>query len=88
MKKKAKKTVWSQKKCLEHMLTRYGTQANWVEANVYMTAHEVEKTYGPRCEDYEPLCACCQAWTQWNQTGTVLVTMERDEVLKVLGVKN
>lgn len=87
--KKAKRgLLWDQKKCLDDMLTRYGTQSNWVEANVHMTYHEVVEYYGPQCEEFESLCACCRAWLQWNQNGTVPVTMERNEVLKVLGIKD
>jgi hypothetical protein len=86
-KKQKKSKIWPQKKCLEAMLAQRGTQANWVHANVHMTAHEVEAYFGPMCKDYEPLCSCCQAWVQWNQNGTVPVMMERDEVLKVLEIK-
>ena len=86
-KKKPKSKLWSQIKMLAHMKEQYGFQTNWATATVYMTAREVEECFGKRCEDYEPLCVCCQAWNQWNQTGTVSVTLERDEIIKLLEIK-
>jgi hypothetical protein len=26
------------------------------------------REWGVECRDYEPLCACCQAWRLFNQT--------------------
>jgi hypothetical protein len=86
-KKKAKKAVMTQEHCLERMFDRFGTQAGYVDAEVYMTALEVEKAFGSMCKDYEPLCPCCRAWFQWNQAGKVTVTLERDEVLKLIGAR-
>ena len=73
-----------QEACLRLMKERYGTQTSWVSAEIYLTAPEMEEVFGPRCEEYEPLCACCSAWNQWNRTGKVTVDLERDEVLKIL----
>lgn len=86
-KKKSKKVGWDQKKCLAHMVERYGTQTRWADLEVYLTAPEVESCYGPRCKDFEPGCACCEAWLQWNKTGKVSITVSRDEALKLLGIK-
>jgi len=87
-KKKAKKAktkiVWDQQQCLDNMRSRYGTQTNWADVEVYMTAHEVEAYFGPRCEDYEPLCGCCDAWLQWQRTGKVKITITREEALKAI----
>ena len=30
----------------------------------------MERNWGPRCPDYEPLCACCMAWSIRDTTGT------------------
>ena len=29
----------------------------------------VTEYWGPRCEEYEPLCACCVAWRLLDETG-------------------
>jgi hypothetical protein len=49
-----------------------------------MTAYEVEKHFGKMCKEYEPLCGCCAAWLEWNRTGRVTLTVEREDVLKVI----
>lgn len=77
-----KKTT--QKQCLEKMRERYGTESNWAEVQVYLTAHEMDEFFGPMCEEYEPLCPACRAWFQWNTTGKVTVDLERQDVLKIL----
>lgn len=74
----------NQEASLKIMRERYGTQTNWVSAEIYLTSHEMEEVFGPRCEEYEPLCACCSAWLQWNRTGKATVELERDEVLKLI----
>lgn len=83
--KKKKAASWDQEKCLANMRERFGTQSNWVRAEVYMTAHEVEEFFGPQCDEYEPYCGCCKAWLEWNETGKVTVTwIERHELLKLM----
>lgn len=74
-----------QRELLEDMQKRYGTQTNLVRANVYMTAREVEAYAGPRCEDLEPRCPVCEAWSQWDKSMQCPVLLEREEVLKLLG---
>jgi len=86
-KAKAKKLVLDQKKCLAHMEERYGTQTRWAEVEIYLTAAEIESFFGPMCKEYEPYCACCQAWFQWQKTGKVSIAVSRDETLKFLGIK-
>lgn len=83
-KKKKKPKLASQKQLLNNMRERYGFQTNWATANVYLTAREVEAYFGKRCKEYEPLCGCCEAWLEWNKTGKVTLTLERDEVLKLM----
>lgn len=82
-----KKTGLDPKKTLAYMQERYGTQTQWADVEVYLSAAEVESCFGPRCEEYEPYCACCQAWFQWQKTGKVSVTITRDEALKLLEIK-
>jgi hypothetical protein len=82
----AKKKKPTQNQCIKNMRSRYGTESDYVNAEVYMTGPEVEEAFGPMCERYEPLCSCCRAWVQWNTTGKVTVTLCRDEVLEILGV--
>lgn len=66
------------------MRRRYGSETRWAQVNLYMTAYEVEKHFGKMCKEYEPLCGCCAAWLEWNRTGRVTLTVEREDVLKVI----
>jgi hypothetical protein len=78
--------VKDKNKQLALLRKKYGTRIDEVEVTLHMTALELEACYGPMCKEYEPACACCEAWVQWNRTGTVTVSVERDEILKILGV--
>jgi hypothetical protein len=51
---------------------------------VYLTATEVTEFFGKRCDDYEPLCACCKAWIEWQETGMVTFTIGRKLALYAL----
>ena len=33
------------------------------------------ETYGQRCPDYEPGCACCEAWQVYDISGDALVAV-------------
>ncbi|MCK4491103.1 MAG: hypothetical protein KAU03_00660 [Candidatus Altiarchaeales archaeon] len=45
---------WECNKCYEEAM-----HENWLE-------EMIEKLYGKRCKDYEPGCACCQAWDVYD----------------------
>lgn len=71
---------------LEVLKKKFGLNLNWVEANIPMTYSEVEKYFGPECEQYSHLCATCNAWTQfYTNNQIVTVVIERDHVLECLG---
>jgi hypothetical protein len=82
MKKKSKKD--SNKKMLDAMYKRYGTQINFIEVDIHMTESEVIKHCGTACEDYERGCPVCDSWDQWRRTGTVKVLLYRDDVIKMI----
>jgi len=84
MAKKFKKTAWTKEQQTKFLKKRFGTNVNYVEATVPMAAFEVEEIFGKMCEEYEPLCGCCSAWLEWNKTGKVTVTLERNEIIKWL----
>ena len=85
---KKKKSTKSKKKIhdenLKQMISRYGTNSMWGEAELYLTYDEVEKYYGKECEEYEPLCGCCKAWVEWQQKGKVTVMFEREKFVKLM----
>jgi len=40
---------------------------------------------GQACEDYDPLCACCRAWVEWNTNEKkVTIGLERDKIIDLL----
>lgn len=45
---------WECNKCYEEAM-----HENWLE-------EMIERLYGKRCKDYEPGCACCQAWNVYD----------------------
>ncbi len=45
---------WECEKCFEE-----ASHEGWLEENI-------EKLYGEKCKDYEPGCACCQAWDVYD----------------------
>jgi hypothetical protein len=83
MKKKSKPvSSATQTKLLKE---KYGTSMNWVDVTLPMTYHEMEEHFGPMCEEFEPLCACCRAWVQWHTSEQrVTVSLERNAVLKIM----
>lgn len=81
----AKKTkLLSNKKQLEDLQKRFGSNGNWVQVNLPMTFNEVESYFGKECEEYNHLCGCCQAWSEWHKTHRVTVNLERKEIIQVL----
>lgn len=84
MAKKNKLMVGS-KKQLEALKAKYGHSINHVDVTLPMTYNEVLSYFGPPCEEYEPLCGCCRAWVEWQTSGQrVTITLERDEVIKMI----
>lgn len=75
---------WPQDRCLANMRERYGAQVDTAKVEMYMTLHEVESYLGQMCKNYDPYCACCQAWVQWNARGTVSVTVRREDIFPLL----
>lgn len=73
-----------QQKQYESMIVRRGTQAKWGEAELYLTANEMERYYGERCEEFDSYCESCQAWLEWNKTGKARLLFERDVFIKLL----
>lgn len=64
---------------------KFGTNLGWIKLQVPMTHYEVEKYFGPECEEYEPICACCCAWKQWHSDNQVVsVYLSRDAIIECL----
>lgn len=42
-----------------------------------VTKEELLRVVGPKCAEYEPGCACCEAHLQWQREGTMDVLVER-----------
>ena len=68
----------------DEMITRRGTQAMEVSAEIYVTHYEMETLFGPRCNDYEPGCACCKAWLSWDSSGKVTVNLHRNKLIALI----
>jgi hypothetical protein len=68
----------------QQLQNRYGNQHLHANVEAYLTSDDVREFFGPRCSDYEPLCACCKAWIQWNETGKVTFTVGRTLALKLI----
>lgn len=68
----------------EYMISRYGSSAKWGEAVLHLTYDEMVGYFGEQCEEFEPLCANCTNWVQWNKTGTANISFERDNFVKLL----
>lgn len=79
---KAKSKAPSQEESYNHMISRYGTQAKWGDATVYLTYPEMVEYFGEQCEEFHPSCANCVNWVQWNKTGTASISFERDLFMK------
>jgi len=82
--KNNKNKIYDREDMLDNMYKRYGTQVLYVEVNVHMIASEVEEYFGRRCDEYERGCATCEAWDQWNRTGTTKVLLYRDVIIKMI----
>lgn len=89
-KKTTKKAIKTKAKKLtpqeqhDYMLSRWGTQANWGDAELYLTSDEMEEYFGPACEEFEPYCGNCKAWLEWNSTGKTTISFERDKFVNLL----
>lgn len=85
-KKKSKRfdVLLSPEEQLEALKRQYGTNINYVDVKMHMTFSEVEKHFGPECEEFHPLCGCCHAWYEWHHSKQVTVILERDQILKAL----
>jgi hypothetical protein len=64
---------------------KFGTNLDWIRVEVPMTYYEVEKYFGPQCGEYEPLCACCNVWREFNFNNQVVkVYLERTDIIRCL----
>ena len=64
---------------------KFGTNLDWIKVEVPMTHYEVEKYFGPQCGEYESLCACCNAWREFNfKNQVVTVYLERTDIIRCL----
>jgi predicted Rdx family selenoprotein len=81
-KKKAKAFSPAEQK--KKMIEKYGTQCHWVDVPVYLTYQEMLDFFGEPCKEHEPLCAVCSAWLMWNKTGKAEISIERDEIIKIM----
>ncbi len=52
--KKKRAEYWECNRCFDR-----DKNESWLEKMI-------EKLYGKKCKDYEPGCACCQAWELYN----------------------
>ena len=77
-KKKSEAKKPSQEEQYNYMISRYGTQAKWGDAVLYLTYDEMVEYFGEQCKEYNPQCANCTNWVQWNKTGTANLSFERD----------
>lgn len=83
-KKSNKKVKLSADQQLDHLKQRFGSSVNWVEVTLPMTFDEVNSYFGPECKEYNHLCGCCLAWSQWHRTNKVTVIIERNNIIKAL----
>lgn len=57
----------------------------WIEITMPLSFDEVNSFFGPKCETYNPSCACCIAWKDFyenHQMVTVVIT--RQDVINAL----
>lgn len=80
--KKAKKLTPQEQ--LDHLKARFGFDSKHVDVTLPMTFSEVKAYFGQECKKFNHLCGCCLAWQQWNLTGKVTVTVDREEIIKIL----
>jgi hypothetical protein len=86
-KNKPKPKVMTPAEQRESMIKRFGTDCLWVDVTLHLTYQEMLDTFGPECDDYEPLCICCSEWKSWHKTGTATISFEREELLELNKVK-
>jgi hypothetical protein len=68
----------------DYMISRYGTSAKWVDAQVHLTQDEMMEYFGDVCEEFDPYCGCCKGWLEWNSTGKATISLERDKLAKLI----
>ena len=83
-KKNSKSSAKQQQTEVESIIRRHGTDARFVKFEMHVTAGELTEFFGKRCEDFEPLCLCCQNWVLWNRTGRAEFTLDRERLVKLL----
>ena len=84
-KKKNKKFVaLTAEQQLDNLKARFGSDSLHVDVTLPMTASEVEAYFGQECKEFHHLCGCCLAWQQWHLTGKVTVTVDREEIIKII----
>ena len=74
----------TQSEMYNQMIIQRGTQATSVSAEVHLTHYEMEKIFGPRCNDYDPRCSSCNAWLNWDSTGKATLTFGRNELVTLM----
>lgn len=87
MKKAAKKKESKpnlQEKSLKRIIRRHGTDARFVKFEMHVTNGELTEFFGKRCQEFDPLCLCCQNWVLWNRTGRAEFTLDREKLVKLL----
>lgn len=85
-KKPEVKNTTSQEDQLKNLRDYLGSSMDYVDIVLPMTYSEVENYFGPQCEDYEPLCACCCAWIEWQKTKKVTVSINREKIIELLEI--
>lgn len=83
-KKIAKSKKMTAQEQYDYMISRWGTNAKLGEAKLHLTADEMEKYFGPRCEEFDPYCGNCTAWLEWNSNGKTSILFDRDKFVKLL----
>jgi hypothetical protein len=54
-----------------YMLRRIGEKPGTGFDHIAGTSHAMVNYWGPECPDFEPGCACCEAWRFWRTNGFV-----------------
>jgi len=53
----------------------------WVDVMVPLTKEELTQEYGKKCRVYQRGCCCCDAYREWEKTGSASLTVERTRLL-------
>lgn len=58
--------------CVESYISGLVTPAFVAEVDRIIDRNgRMERYWGPRCEEYEPGCSCCEAWNKYLRNGKV-----------------